>query len=39
MSRDTRRRARPTPHLPEARVVEHPTDEFGAEGADLRWRG
>jgi hypothetical protein len=39
MSRDTRRHTEPSPLLLTARVVEHPSDECGTAGADMRWRG
>jgi hypothetical protein len=39
MSRDTRLRTNPSPLSPAARVAEHPSDEFGTEGADMRRRG
>jgi hypothetical protein len=39
MSRDTRRRTKRSPLLQLARVAEHPSDEYGTAGDDMRRRG
>lgn len=38
MSRDTSRLTKPDPLNPAARVAEHPSDEVGTAGADMKGR-
>lgn len=38
MSRDTGRHTKPHPLNPAARVAEHPSDDFGTAGADMKRR-